>query len=846
MRDLPSGTVTFLFTDIEGSTKLLHELGDRYTEAFIEHRRQLREAFVAHDGVEVDTQGDAFFVVFERAKDAVAAAVDVQRSLSSGPVRVRIGVHTGEPALGPEGYVGVDVVRGSRLCSAGHGGQMLVSQTTRDLVEEELPRELALRDLGEHRLRDLTAPRRVYQLLADGLPRDFAPLRTLDSRPTNLPIQPTPLIGREREVRQVGDLLRREEVRLLTLTGPGGCGKTRLALQVAADLLEGFSDGVFFVPLAPVADPEFVLPAAARALGVKESGGRSLYETVAALLAERQVLLVLDSFEHLLEAAPAVGQLLRTAPALNVLVASRTPLHLSGEQEYEVPPLAEYEAVELFVERVRAVEPGFEPSAAVPEICRRLDWLPLAIELAAARVKLLSPEVLLGRLGRRLPLLTRGARDLPERHRTLQATIQWSYELLAPDEQRLFARLAVFPDSCSLEAAEAVCTADLDTLSSLVDKSLVRRSEGRFAMLETIREYALERLEESDEGEKVRQGHADFFVEFAEEMSPTPHRGGRMPEVETERENIRGALAWLRDSEDPASELRLAATLRDFWVARGPLGEGRLWLDDALVRTAGQEDCMRVKAMSGAAWIAFESGDYARATGLTGESLALAQRLDDREGIAFALNDLGRLAAIRGDEIEATRFAEGSAEAWRGLDAPRNLCMALYNVGYSALVRGDLAVARARLEESLEIARELGDESRIAMATLGVGFLYLEQELSNEAFVEFSDGLVRSRELANVAQVVHSLVGLAGVAALCGEGARAARLLGASEGLAQTIGAVLFTGPFERTRREKIVAAVREQLSEEQLAEELDAGATLTEDQAAAYALRAEADAMAP
>jgi class 3 adenylate cyclase len=407
VRQLPSGTVTFLFTDIEGSTRLLHELGERYADVLAEHRRVLREAFSRHGGVEVDTQGDAFFVAFARAGDAVAAAGEAQDALATGPVRVRIGVHTGEPVVTEEGYVGTDVHRGARIMGAGHGGQVLLSETTRQLLDttEEL------RELGDHRLKDLTAPQRLYQL-GDG---DFPPLRTLYR--TNLPIQPTPLVGRERELEEAGALVRSH--RLLTLTGPGGSGKTRLALQLAAEAVEQFPDGAFWVPLQAIRDPALV----ERAIGTSVGADDGLIEYVA----NKRLLMLLDNFEQVIEAAPTISSLLAGTPNANVLVTSREPLHVESEQRYPVEPLPEDDAAVLFVERARAVAPGFPPAAAVGEICRRLDGLPLAIELAAARVALLDPDELLARLDRRLPLLASRSRDVPARQRTLRATIEWSY-----------------------------------------------------------------------------------------------------------------------------------------------------------------------------------------------------------------------------------------------------------------------------------------------------------------------------------------------------------------------------------------------------------------------------------
>ena len=532
-RRLPSGTVTFLFTDIEGSTRLLQEHGPAYAVLLEEHRRAIREAFGRHDGVEVDTQGDAFFVAFSRAADAVAAAAEAQAALGTGPIRVRMGIHTGEPLVTQQDYVGMDVHRAARIAASAHGGQIVVSETTRRLV----PADAAIRDLGEHRLKDLIGAERLFQL-GDG---DFPPLRTLDA--TNLPVVSTPLIGREQELEELVAMLS-NGTRLLTVTGPGGTGKTRLALQVAAELVGKLHDGVFWVSLAGLTDPELLPSEVAQTIGAPDD--------LTGFLRGRELLVLLDNFEHLLDAAPVVSAVLSACAQVRVLVTSRAPLRVAGEQEYRLEPLPQTQAAVLFAERARAVGREVAPDETVKEICRRLDGLPLAVELAAARTKLLAPERLLERLDSALAVLTSGTRDAPERQRTLRATIEWSYELLDSRARELFAELSVFSGTFPLEAAEEVCGAGLDDLGALVDYSLVKPiGDDRFMMLETIGEYALEKLREGNKEDELRRRHAGFFSALAEQAYA--HRFDAEAEwsarLESDHDDLRAALDWLSEND---------------------------------------------------------------------------------------------------------------------------------------------------------------------------------------------------------------------------------------------------------------------------------------------------------
>ena len=635
--DLPSGTVTFLFTDVEGSTRLLHELGaEIYAAALAEHRRVIREACARHDGVEVDTQGDAFFFAFPTAPGALAAASAFTEVLSSGAIRVRVGLHTGTPLLTEEGYVGGDVHRAARIAACGHGGQVLVSSSTAQLVELELA------DLGEHRLKDLSAPERVFQL-GD---REFPTLKSLYR--TNLPVPATPFLGRERELAEVLALLAEDGVRLLTLTGPGGTGKTRLALQAAGGSADRYPDGVYWVPLAPLRDPALVLGEASQALAAQDG--------LAAHIADKELLLLFDNFEHVVEAAPGLAELLSACPNLSLLVTSRELLALPGEQAYPVPPLAEEDGSELFLARARAADPGFQASTAVGELCAELEQLPLALELAAARVRVLTPEKLLERLSGRLDLLKAG-RGVDPRQQTLRATIEWSYELLSEEERQLFARLACFRGGCTLEAAEEICEANLDLLQSLVDKSLLRFNEGRFWMLETIREYAAERLEESGEWDELRRRHAEWFLALAETAAPHLRSGTAQKEwlerLDPEHDNVRAALDWLEASGEGELVLRLGAAFWSYWNLRGHFGEGARRLERALAADE-RPSVARARALLGSGVLSVT--DHAKALRRIEEAGALSEQLGDVLGAARAKLNLGTLA-VAGRRLRARAAA---------------------------------------------------------------------------------------------------------------------------------------------------------------------------------------------
>jgi predicted ATPase len=763
--ELPTGTVTFLFTDIEGSTRLLEQLGtERYAHALAAHRRVIREACAANGGVEVDTAGDAFFVAFPTAQGALAAAAAFWEGLAaSGPVWVRVGVHTGTPLIVEDKYVGMDVHRAARIAAAGHGGQVLVSAATAALTGTH-----GLRDLGEHRFKDLAAPERVYQL-GQG---DFPALKSLYQ--TNLPVPATPFLGRERELRQVVELVR--HARVVTLTGPGGTGKTRLAVQVAAELADDHPDGVFWVPLAALRDPDLVLESAAQALGARDG--------LASHIGSKRVLLLFDNFEQVADAASGLAEVLSTCPNLKLLATSREPLHLLGEQEYPVPPLGHEEAVAFFVARARTVKPDFEPDSAVPEICRRLDELPLALELAAARVKALSPQQILERLEQRLPLLTGGARDLPERQRTLKATIAWSHDLLSEEEQRLFARLAVFAGGCTLEAAEEVAGADLDTLQSLVDKSLLRFSNERYWMLETIGEYAAERLVEAGTLDSLRSRHADYFFSFVGDAFQTQVSiSEEIARLAAEQTNVRAALVRADEQADMARVASAVWHLWRLWLSRGQLQEGLHWAETALAGREELDSETLVLLLAGGSELFRFAGDTARAKALKHECLDV----DRRSGLRVEFTYGGTVAAHVLADLADIIVGEGQLEqARRYLEESLALggeARALGSLGDISLLSGDVDQARRCYEQALVGFKAVGHDYNSACMLNLLGEVARRSGERVTALAYFREALGGFEALGDEVGMAACLDDLAAVAADEGELVRAGRLVGAASAL---------------------------------------------------------------
>jgi predicted ATPase/class 3 adenylate cyclase len=924
MAELPSGTVTFLFTDIEGSTARWERQPEAMRAALARHDALVRAAIVEHDGHVVKTMGDAFHAAFARAPDAVAAAIEAQRRLQAepwgeiGPIRVRMALHTGAAEERDGDYYGLPLNRAARLMSAGHGGQVLVSQATYELIRDTLPEGVSLLDLGDHHLKDLIRPERVFQLVGPGLVSDFPPLRTLDAHPHNLPAYPTVLLGREQDIARVREHLLRDDVRLETLVGPGGIGKTRLAVQLAAEILDHFEDGAFFVALAPISDPGLVASTIAQTLGMRVDGSRPAVQALGEYLHAKCMLLVLDNFEQILAAAPLVSDLLGAAPRLKILVTSRAALQVGGEHEYPVPPLglpgrqramepaalSQYGAVALFIERASAIRPDFavtsEIAPAIAEICHRLDGLPLAIELAAARTRLLTPQAILARLERRLPLLTGGARDLPARQQTLRNAIAWSYDLLHPEEQVLFRRLAVFVGGCSLESAEAIGDADgtlgldvLDGATSLAAQSLLTQAEGvtgepRFGMLETIREFGLDQLATSGEEAAIRRSHAQHFLERAEAAERKlrgPEQAVWLDRVQADHDNARAALAWaLGDGDAPVLALRLATALAWFWFVRHHLDDV-VQLEAAISACAAltdDEDVVRTraKALHLLAWIGRSWNDPPRTVVLCEESVALFRSIGDRQGMARSLTALGLLLRDASDYRRARFVAEEGLTVGREVGDRDEVAHALYVLasiifyvqfvgegaeptlisprpggqiahsadeptrGHKPPLTNDRALAIRLLEESLAIFRQLGDTWGITIALSGGGGLTEWSWATGDferAEAAQAETLTLRRRMKEIRAICDCLDNFAIIALGQNQSKRAIRLGAAADRLREATGARRLPVVWRTVEQEH--AVMRSRLSDADFAAAWAEGRAMTLEQAVAYALEAQPSA---
>jgi len=873
MSELPTGTVTFYFSDIEGSTRLIQQLGDRYPEVLLAHHNIQRESLAANGGHELRTEGDSFFIVFDSAVKACVGAAAVQKALSEyhwpdgGQVQVRIGLHTGEATLVGNEYLGIDVHRAARVASAAHGGQVILSETTHALVDHALPPAITLKDLGMHRLKDLARPERLFQLMVDGLPAEFPKLRTLEATPNNLPTQLTSFIGRDDQVRDAKVLLAR--ARLLTLTGPGGTGKTRLSLQIAADVMDQFPDGVYFVPLSAVHDPELVPSAIAQALSVQSTGSRRPIEVLVDYLHDKRMLLVLDNFEQLLPAAPVTTTLLEGSLGLRVLVSSRAVLHVYGEQEFPVPPLAlpdlkalpnltvlsQFEAVRLFIERAVAVKPDFEATnenaPAIAGICERVDGLPLAIELAAARIKLFSPQALLSRLEKSLSAaLGTGARDLPGRQQTLRGAIQWSYELLDAGERRLLARFSVFARGGSLEELEAVCgpAADLggrevvDALDLLADQSLLRRvpefDEPRFLMLQTIREFAAERLAESDEADRIRDRHLEAFISLAQQAQAQlfgRQRKEWLDRLEVDHDNFRSALEWAIASGNTRKALCLGGSFWRYWQMRGHIHEGRARMQEVLAMPGVEAfPNEHLQALEAAGGLAYWQADMAAAQVFYDASLQLTRQVGDKRAIANAIyNDAFPILVVRVEPERARTLLREALPLFEELKDEAGVGRTYWGLGNADYFQQDFEAARQKLQAAQAIFRRLDARFDLAWSLHTLGLVTLKMGSVDAARPYFTEALTMFAEAKDVSGIVLQLDNLAAVARAEGDPMKATRLFAAAATYQITSG----TGLGLLLREQEGRLQPREGLDDRQADAAWSEGQAMSLDQAVAYAL---------
>ncbi len=899
----PIGTVTCLFSDIEGSTRLEIDLGTGpYRDIRERHRELLREAFAAHDGYEQGTEGDSFFVIFQSATEAVLAAADGQRAMAAEPwpdrlaVRVRMGLHTGDIESTGADVIGYAINRTARIAAVAHGGQVLLSDATRALVAGTLPDGISLRDLGEHRLKDLRAPERLVQLVIDGLPGDFAPPRSLDARPNNLPTQLTTFVGRDRELAEAVALLR--GTRLLSLTGPGGTGKTRLSLQVAAAAADDFPDGLWFVALEPVRDPALVAPTIARALGVADSRNRAAIDTLADHIGEQRMLLVLDNFEQVVIAGSVVADLLRRCPNLAALVTTRIALRVSGEQEYPVPGLPappdtsrlsemdrlnlpralrefdldtlnQFESVRLFIARASAVRPGFTVTnanaPAVAGISARLHGMPLAIELAAARIKLLTPDQILARLEHHLALLTAGSRDLPERQQTLRGAIAWSYDLLDDGTKRLIDRLSVFRGGCDLEMAETVCgPADelgidvFSGLGTLVEQSLVRIDDGsgdepRFAMLDTIREYAAEMLAARGEADELASRHAHAMLDLAERAAPNltgMEQRTWLDRLERDHDNLRAALEWATARPEAELAARLGFALWRFWQQRGYLNEARIRFEAMAVQDWALDPVCAARFAEGFGGVAYWQADHPVAERWYDEALRIWREIGDKGEIANALynsaySDILPLMGLSGAELTAAQKAPSFARGREKLEEALALYREIGDIAGEGNILWGLGsynyftgaeAAEHWYRESLDLHRKAGHRTMEAWSLHMLALVQIAHSEVAESGDNARQGLRIFQEAGDVAGITLILDDLASIGVKVGDLPRAARLYGAARHLQMTSGTALALY-VEEIYRQYGAPSPRAVLAPEDFERYAAEGAAMGLDEVVAYAL---------
>jgi predicted ATPase/class 3 adenylate cyclase len=868
MPDFPRGTVTFIFTDIEGSTRLWQDEPDAMARAYLRHDAILEDAIARNDGVRFKTIGDAFQIAFPTAAGAVSAAMHAQQALGaepwelSVPLRVRMAIHSG--AVDPDDrgdYRSPVLNRLGRLLGAGYGGQVLLSQTTTELCRDSLPAGAILRDLGDQRLKDLERQERVFQLAGPGLAAEFPALKTIDRHPNNLQTQPTAFVGRKTEVNDLCDRLKRDQVRLVTATGPGGIGKTRLCYQAAAELLEDFPDGVYVVELASVSDPGFLASAIATVLKLRDVSGKSYLETLIDHLGKTRTLLVLDNFEHIVSAAPVVSTILGECPNTKVLASSRARLRLRGEIDFPVQPLAlpdtrsgaalhdlsQFDSVRLFADRAHDVNASFEITerngAVIAELCNRLDGLPLAIELAASRIRSLPPEGLLKRLTTRLPLLTGGARDLPERQQTLRGAIQWSYELLTDAEQRLFRQLSVFSGGASLDAIESVAgDAQLtlfDDLERLVDHSLVRQIErsgdARYQMLETIREFGIEQLKELGEEDSTSERHAEHFARLADRYADvfgTDAYEEWIHALGKEHDNMRAALAWTLAHDDEVA-FRILHAMGGYWQYECHLHEAITWYERAESSIHAPAD--RARILSHHAVMMQMQGEFVEASVHAREALELFRTTGNQQGVVSMLQLIGYAAHIEGDKAHSMALLREALDQARELGHPQELCEALNYCGFVLYLQSEYKEAKPILEEAVELSRTTLLDEGLSNVLHSLGEVCRADGDIEGAARAYREGLMSERKHSYAFGTVQLLGGVAILASEQRANAVAIRILGAEETHRTEMS--LGVDPDVLRDYERVKTECRDRLGDEVYRRELGNGQVMTMEEVTSEAL---------
>jgi predicted ATPase/class 3 adenylate cyclase len=799
MTNPPTGQVTFLFTDIEGSTKLAQQFPDSLPSALEKHHKILREAIESNNGFVFEIIGDAFCAAFENSIDAVKTSHDAQVNLNTEPwgevvIKARMGIHIGNVEWNGKRYMGyITLARTARVMSAAYGGQVLISEDAYNQLTEKEITEISYRDLGNRRLKDILQPIKIYQLISKGLPSDFPPLKTLDARPNNLPVQLTSFIGREEEIKKIKELLK--NTHLLTLTGPGGAGKTRLSLQVGADIIDEFANGVWFVELAPITDSVLLPNEILKELGIKEEPNKTLDETLTGYLKDKEILIILDNCEHLIDACAILTEnLLKACSKLKIIATSREALKCTGEQTYSIlslktpnlkdelslEQLSQYEAVSLFIERALAVNTKFRVTnvnaPALAGICSQLDGIPLAIELAAARVKVLTVEKIYERLNNRFSLLTGGKRTALPRQQTLRALIDWSYDLLSQEEKILWSRLSVFNDGWTLESAEEICSDDkvkkeeiFDLLCALTEKSIIIFDEekDRYRILESLCQYGEERLKEVNEKDVILSKHLHYLMEFAESTEPKL-KGSKAKEwldkLEIEHGNLQAAIDWSLKDGDNEEGARIAGALAKFWDTRGYYTTGRRHVENILNNMKEISKISKAKILNCSGLLAVPQGDYNHAKMYHEESLTLLIQLDDKHGIAATLNNLGNVADHQGDFELAQKYHKESLSLSRKLGDKHGIAVSLNNLANIVDYLGDIELAGKYHKESLELYSELADKRGIASSLHNLGCVASEQGNYQQAQMYHIDSLYLRRVIGDKIGIAKSIQSLAKVA----------------------------------------------------------------------------------